>query len=420
MTSSPVRKVLHNLRTAAVRRDEAGMTDGELLECFLNSREEAAFEALVRRHGPMVLGVCRRVLGNDHDAEDAFQATFLVLVRKAASVVPREKVANWLYGVACNTALKAKARAARRRLRERQVVFMPERPAVPQEPTDDLQVLDLELNRLPEKYRTPIVLCELEGKSYREAARRLGVSEGAVSVRLVRARAALAKRLARRGVAVSVGALAALAVPASLTAATVKAASLFRGSTAVAAGSISAEVAGLTQEVLKSMLLNKLKCAAAVVLVVAAAGAGVGGLIYRIPAADREPPRRVQENAIMKELQELQGTWIAVAGEKQGKVYSEERIKNSRLTLTIEGDQVTMTAPQRRGGMKGKLVIDPGMEPKTMDWSITAPQEDKVAGIYELKGDTLKFCYGAEKRPTEFKTSPALEEYLYVFRREKK
>src|SRR5689334_9992222 len=125
MASSPVSRVIQHLRGALLAREDGGLTDGQLLECFVSRREEAAFEALVRRHGPMVLGVCRRVLRCDHDAEDAFQATFLVLVRKAASVVPRELVGNWLYGVAHRTALKARSMAARRRAVERQVRDMP-------------------------------------------------------------------------------------------------------------------------------------------------------------------------------------------------------------------------------------------------------------------------------------------------------
>ena len=118
-------KVIEQLRGAVLLRDGAGMTDGELLDCFLRQRDDAAFGALVQRHGPMVWGVCRRVVPSPQDAEDAFQATFLVLVRKAASVVPREMVANWLYGVAHQTALNARASAACRATRERQVTSMP-------------------------------------------------------------------------------------------------------------------------------------------------------------------------------------------------------------------------------------------------------------------------------------------------------
>src|SRR5262249_44075451 len=151
--------VLPHVRRAALLQDGGGMTDGQLLECFLARREEAAFEALVRRHGPMVLGVCRRVLRNAHDAEDAFQATFLVLVRKAASLLPREAVGNWLYGVAYHTALKARAAALRRRAKEAQVRAMSPREARPEDAGQEWRpLLDHELSRLPDKYREPVVL----------------------------------------------------------------------------------------------------------------------------------------------------------------------------------------------------------------------------------------------------------------------
>src|SRR5947207_3242544 len=126
MPADPLNRLIPQLRQALLRGDKAGFTDGQLLEYFVSRREQAALEVLVRRHGPMVWGVCRRVLASHHDAEDAFQATFLVLVRKAASIMPREMVANWLYGVAHQTAMKARATTAKRRRRERQVKEMPE------------------------------------------------------------------------------------------------------------------------------------------------------------------------------------------------------------------------------------------------------------------------------------------------------
>ena len=142
--------VLERLRKAALARDGCGLSDGQLLERYLTDRDAAAFAALVRRHGPMVWGVCRRVAGNGPDAEDAFQATFLVLVRKAGSLRSRELVGNWLYGVAYRTALKARTVAARRRARERQVEQMPHPEVGPDEAWSDLQpLLDRELERLP-------------------------------------------------------------------------------------------------------------------------------------------------------------------------------------------------------------------------------------------------------------------------------
>src|SRR6266542_2454329 len=150
MATSQMSEVLQHLRRVVLLRDGAGLTDAQLLERFSSRRDEAALAALVRRHGPMVWGVCRRLLRNHHDAEDAFQVTFLVFVRKAASIASPELVANWLYGVAHQTALKARATAATRKDRERQVTEMPEPEVVQQELWRDLQrLLDQELSRLP-------------------------------------------------------------------------------------------------------------------------------------------------------------------------------------------------------------------------------------------------------------------------------
>jgi RNA polymerase sigma factor (sigma-70 family) len=288
------------------------MTDGQLLECFLSRRDGAAFAALVRRHGPMVWGVCRRVLPNHHDAEDAFQATFLVLVRKAASVQPREMVANWLYGVAHQTALKARATGARRKARERQVANMPEPAVEHQGLRRDLHaLLDQELSALPDKYRVAIVLCDLGGRSRKEVARQLGVPEGTLSGRLTRGRALLAKRIARHGPVLSGGALAALLShsaasaggPASVVASTIKAASLYAAGQAAGPGLISAKVAALTDEVLKAMLLTKLKVLAAVAVLVIAGSLGAGAFTHTALIAGQpgEPTAREEGSAMPQE-----------------------------------------------------------------------------------------------------------------------
>jgi RNA polymerase sigma factor (sigma-70 family) len=294
MATSQISEVIQHLRRTVLLRDVAGLTDGQLLGYFVEHQDEAAFATLVRRHGPMVWGVCRRVLRNIHDAEDAFQSTFLVLVRKAASIVPREMVANWLYGVAHQTALNARATAANRRGRERQVTEMPEPAVTEQDLWADLQpLLDEELSRLPDKYRVVILLCDLEGKTRKEATRQLGVPEGTVAGRLARARAMLAKRLTRRGVTVTGGSLAAVlsqeaasaGVPPSLVSFTIKAAGLYAAGRAAATGAVSLKVAALTEGVLKAMLLNKLKVATAVLLVVVILGIGVG--VIRTSAAEQ-------------------------------------------------------------------------------------------------------------------------------------
>ncbi len=249
--------------------------DEELLDRFVSQRDGAAFEVLVRRHGPTVLGVCRRLLQHPQDAEDAFQATFLVLVRKAASLGQRELLGNWLYGVAYRTALRARAAALRRRKQEKQVRTMPE-PEIrdaSEEWRDLRPFLDHELNRLPDKYRIPIVLCDLEGKTRQDAAEKLDLPVGTLSGRLTTARKLLAKRLAHRGLALSGGALiaalspsaASAAVPAPLVTSTVQAATAIAAGQA-AAGVVSVPVAALAEGVVRAMLIKKLKIAIVVLL----------------------------------------------------------------------------------------------------------------------------------------------------------
>jgi RNA polymerase sigma factor (sigma-70 family) len=281
-------------------RDGGGLTDGQLLECFVRRRDEAAFEALVRRHGPMVLGVCRRVLRSHEDAEDAFQATFLVLVRKASAIGQRHLLGNWLYGVAYRTALDARAAAARRRARERQGGPMPEPEAAggAEDGRDLRALLDQELNRLPDKYRVPVVLCDLEGRTRRNAALQLGIPAGTLSGRLTTARRMLARRLARHGLGLSVGALTAALRPdaasaclSPLVVSTVKAATATAAGQAV--GVVSARVAALAAGVLKAMLVRKLK--AGLTLMLAAAAVLGAALLAHPPRAAQAPAAPAQE-----------------------------------------------------------------------------------------------------------------------------
>jgi RNA polymerase sigma factor (sigma-70 family) len=306
MATSQMRACVERLRSAALLRDGGGLTDGQLLELYIRRREEAAFAALVRRHGPMVWGVCRRLLRKHHDAEDAFQATFLVLVRRRATIVPRDMLANWLYGVARQTALKARSTAATRTRRERHVTKMPQPAAAePKRPPDWHDLLDDALSRLPDKYRGVVILCDLEGKSRKEAARQLGCPEGTVAGRLARARTMLAKWLARRGLAMSGGALAAAllenaaraAVPTPLFSLTIRAAGAFAAGQTAAVGMISARVVALTEGVLKTMSLTKLKVAtAAIFLCAALCGAGLLASPAQEQKTDATSPKQVKED----------------------------------------------------------------------------------------------------------------------------
>jgi RNA polymerase sigma factor (sigma-70 family) len=308
-----------------------GLTDGQLLAYFIERRDEAAFEALVRRHGLMVLGVCRRVLRDLHDAEDAFQATFLVLARKAASLRSRELVGNWLYGTAYRTAQEARATIARRRARERQVEDMPDPRAEPEPAWRELlPLLDQELSRLPDRYRVPVVLCELEGKTRKDVARLLGLPEGTLSWRLARARKLLARRLARYGLTLSGGALAvvlaegatAACVTSALATSTAKAAALASGGDVLAAGVVPARVIALTEGVMKTMLLSKLKTVVAVAFVVVVS-VGAVGLTYG-PGVAQAPPAPKAERPLADELEELR---LEVAALRKGLEVTRERVK---------------------------------------------------------------------------------------------
>ena len=296
--------VVRDLQTLFDTGAMGALSDGQLLDRFVERRDGTIFEAIIRRHGPMVWGVCRRVLRDHHDAEDAFQATFLVLARKSASIMPREKLGNWLYGVAYRTAVKARTQRSKRQNREAQVSDMPEPTTVADYPLDKLaESLDQELSGLPEKYRIPIVLCDLDGQTHREAASHLGWPVGTVSSRLSRARAMLAKRLSRRGVSLSAGSLAVLlagesasaGMPTWLIGPTAQAASSFAAGEAVTAGMVSAQVATLTREVLKVMLLGKLKILTTMLMIGGVVVLGGGGLAYRSRAAD--PPSKAGQGA---------------------------------------------------------------------------------------------------------------------------
>jgi RNA polymerase sigma factor (sigma-70 family) len=301
-----VTDLIQHLRRVVLRCDGAGLSDDQLLECFVTGHDEEAFAALVHRHGPMVWNVCRRLLRCLHDAEDAFQATFLVLARKGASVRPRECVGNWLYGVAYRTALRARSSNARRREKESETVDRCGSDAAEDEGwLELLPYLDRELNRLPDKYRLPVVLCELEGRSRKEVAGQLRIPEGTLSSRLATARKLLAGRLHRHGLTLAGAALTALmaqngasaCLPKELVISTVKAAGLVAAGR-TAAGVVSTAVATLTEGVVKSMLLSKLRSTVVLLLAVTVLTIGAGLPAYRIWAA---APSGADENALRRE-----------------------------------------------------------------------------------------------------------------------
>jgi RNA polymerase sigma factor (sigma-70 family) len=289
MDSRPLRSFLERLRRSAAPPGD-GLSDAELLLRFVRQRDEAAFELLVWRHGPMVLGVCRRVLRDAHAAEDAFQATFLALARKAGSIARGGAVAPWLCRVAFRVALRARATAAKRAAHPLPD-DLPELKASGPEERDWQSILDEEINGLPERYRRPVVLCHLQGYTLAEAARQLGCPRGTVAVRLVRARQRLHARLTRRGVALTALLSAALASESAVSAALVQAAVRPALGYALdrAAGALSPSVLTLTEGVLRAMFLSKIKIVAVVLLATVLAGAGAVWLTYRVDAGEQRP-----------------------------------------------------------------------------------------------------------------------------------
>jgi len=339
MSSGQLSTVIRFLHALVAPRADHEATDSHLLKRFATQRDETAFTALLQRHGPMVWGVCERVLRDSHDAEDAFQATFLVFVRKAGSISQPELLDNWLYGVAYHTALKAKAEAAKRRAHERQVVDMAEGSASVDVVWADLRpVLDEEMSRLPDKYRVPFVLCYLQGRTNEEAARLLGCPKGTVLSRLARARERLRVRLTRRGLTLSVSAFpialsanaASATMPAGLMNSTIKVAMLAAMGKAAATGVISTNVVGLTEGVLKSMLLTKLKIAAAWLLVVAALGVGASGFGSRLMTGRAsDPEQAIDQAAQAKEKKDKLDTAVEML---------KANLDNFGLFVTFSGD----------------------------------------------------------------------------------
>ncbi|WP_074307311.1 sigma-70 family RNA polymerase sigma factor [Singulisphaera sp. GP187] len=305
--------------TSGIARDletlfETGLsgdwTDGQLLEQFRSGpgpTAEAAFAALIRRHGPMVLRVCRGVLNDEHDAQDAFQATFLVLVRKAGSIRNRLSVASWLYGVAHRVASRAKVDLARRRTHERRAA------ALIKESQNDLAsgvraeqaVLDEEVHRLPEKYRALLVLCYLEGLTQDQAAASLGWPSGTVRGRLFRARELLRSRLSRRGFVLPAGVMTAgiapredAVAPAILFGSTSRAILLAASGNSTAPGAVSESVVALAGATLKAMSVAGIK-SALVLFGLGLATASIAGLAVQFGPSPRLPiPVRLEKPAI--------------------------------------------------------------------------------------------------------------------------
>jgi RNA polymerase sigma factor (sigma-70 family) len=406
-------------------------TDRQLVQRLLASRDEAAFEALVRRHGTMVYRVCWRILHQSQDAEDAFQATFLLLARKLVAIRKHESVASWLHGVARRAALKAKAEAARRRHHERKAANVEVVPSTDLSWKELRTVLDAELEGLPEKWRLPLILCYLESRTQDEAAHQLKWSKSTMRRRLEEAREALGRRLARRGFACTAAfggpllsdCLTWAAIPPNLANATVDAGvKIVTGQTV--ARIASTNVIALTEGVLQAMFPTKLKIAAAAVLL---AVFSLGALVMMaqangVPSGDEKPlpqvagspaplTRQPAKGDAQKDVEKLQGVWKVLSYVWAGN--PQDGSDGQPTQLVFQKDLILFKGADER---EATYRLDVTKKPRQIDMTISEKgKKITFPGIYHLEGDTLKICFNTcitdsgkepEGRPNEFKSTP--------------
>jgi RNA polymerase sigma factor (sigma-70 family) len=438
MANPPLGIVVQHVRRLVAAKRADDRLDQQLLESFAIERQEAAFTALVQRHGTMVLGVCQRVLNDWHDAEDAFQATFLVLARKATAIRNRESVASWLYAVAYRVALKARVSLARRRKHEQQSAWSQMGAASPaQAAWQELRpLLDEELARLPDKYRAPLVLCYLQGKTRDEAAQQLGWTQGMVKGRLERGRDLLRSRLARRGLTLSAALLVPSMAPPALPAAgftalmdtTVNVAMSIAAGQAPAIGALSASAAGLAEGVLKTMLITRLQIVTAAIVAVSIIAGGTGWLTHQALAHKSDEPKRGTEAKSVpadaprsaKDEDAIQGTWYVVRGDFNGNRLPPEDLQV--MKMAIEGNRISLDI----AGEKNERVtfkLDPSKKPKAMIVTVTEGAEKKsITWIYDLEGKRLTIC-GTEKpdvpTPTKFAAPEGSNLFVMVLERDR-
>ena len=429
------------------------LPDADLLARYARYADHPAFEALLRRHGPVVFGVCRRVLPNPADAEDAFQATFLVFVRKARSVRRGDRLGPWLYGVAVRVARKARSRSAQRAVPTEATDVIPD-PTTTAETPDWLPVLDAEVQALPAKYREPLILCELQGATRADAARALGIPEGTLSSRLSRGRDLLRRRLLRHGTLLPAGGVSALftaagvsrgAVPAGLLVRTAELA-VVAATGAALAGAVPAGAARLTDEVRKGMFLTKLRVTGGAVLALGMVAAGllaaapVGGpmpddqrgAVAAAPppgakAAPAEVPRPKgaagkDKGGAVADLDALQGLWVldkyevgTARGREAGERIAKEVVGKS--WFLVVGD--ICWGVSGSGHLPNVVKIDQTKNPKWIDMQSLAPPRRGPRCIYELSADRFRLCgvASSERRPAEFATEE--EVVVMEYRREK-
>jgi RNA polymerase sigma factor (sigma-70 family) len=404
-------------------------TDRQLVERFQALREEAAFEAIVRRHGVMVYRVCWRALGQSQDAEDAFQATFLLLAQKLRTVRKHDSLSSWLHGVAYRVALQARGRAARRQRHEQRAAMTQVERSADLSAQELLAVLDAELGRLPDRWRLPLILCYLEGRTQDESARLLGWGKSTLRRRLEAARDALGRRLAGRSLAWSAGLSAALlsdcvgsASPApGLIVSTIEAArSVAAGGTAVTAA--SARVVAITEGVLNAMYRTRIKIAA-IILLTALVAAGIGAAAWATRPQDRSPAApnggggAPKKPPVKPDLELLQGEWDVSDAVFDGT--ATDNLKGVRAVFEV--DKLSLVGES--GKREFRIKLDPAAKPRGID--MTALDGDQKGesnpAVYQLDGDVLKLCLsnepGNKTRPNTLESKEGSKLLLITFKR---
>jgi RNA polymerase sigma factor (sigma-70 family) len=357
--------LLQRLRQTVSEAEANGVSDGELLNRFTVQRDEAAFELLLRRHERLVWTVCRRVLTDGHEIEDAFQATFLVLVRKCGSISKRQSIASWLYQVAYRVALRAhgqrRKRARHEELAEPVGVEQPEDVVA----KDDLCcVVDQEISRLPEKYRAPVVLCYLEGRTYEEASRLLGCPKGTLSTRLTRARELLRERLTRRGVALPFGLAGFLTCQCAastgpgqtLIHSTLRAALAFASGQPALAVVTSSHATSLAKGVLQSMLLTTFKQVTTAVLMMGFLGTGLVLLVQQVGIAGLCEMSHRDKRAEPGRPAPVQAEAVTPQGEKREEMKRVVREMIADLSDDVLGNR--LNAIEWLGKNKSRAAVD--------------------------------------------------------------
>jgi RNA polymerase sigma factor (sigma-70 family) len=432
------------LRRVAARHacDEQG--DAEFLARFVRQGDEAAFEALVHRHGPMVWGVCRRLLTRTEDAEDAFQAAFVVLLRRAGSIRDGSLLGNWLYCVAYRVAVRARVREARRSAREKQGTLTEPAATSTETATDWQQLLHAEVFRLPEKYRRPIVMCYLNGQTNEEAAAALGWPMGTVKSRLRRARELLRVRLGRCGVCLAGAALTGALRAAHLDAAVPRPLmeSTLAGATTGMTAGISPHAVTLSRGVMRSMFWNRCAIFGMALAALALLAAGTMQLPNYGPSAmarDRAagcpapvaqtPPPRAQpapnaadqgnKNAGGNEAMKIQGFWKLESWELDGQRKPAEAIKGMTLEINAKGEW-HLSFGSGKATNHALVFIDPAKKPAVME--VRGPQgKVRWSVLYKVEGDTLTICHPAWPGPPAPKELQSSAEHdLWVWQRTRK